>query len=134
MANWDFSFWIWEHARLFVSSSGTASRGELERSRGQRSVTWHPPVDVFETDEAYWLIVALPGVDPAQVTLELGGRKIIISGTRSVASFCQKATVHRLEIPNGSFAREIELPPGEIELGERRFMNGCLVLELRKRK
>jgi HSP20 family protein len=41
---------------------------------------WSPPVDLEETDDAYLLEAELPGVEPDDVDVELGGSELTISG------------------------------------------------------
>lgn len=134
MSDWEFKFWIWEHTRVLLEESGRTREETRRAAMSREHATWQPPVDVFETTAAYWLVVALPGVDPARVEIEIEDRHLAIRGARSLGEICQDATVHRLEIPHGPFERRLALPPGRVELGERRFVNGCLALELRKSK
>ncbi|MBL6751885.1 MAG: Hsp20/alpha crystallin family protein [Nevskia sp.] len=93
---------------------------------------WEPPVDMFETERALWLIVALPGVAVDQVDLSIDGTGLVVAAIRALPQEARGAAIRRLEIPAGRFERRIELPPGRFELVERRFADGCLTLGLRK--
>lgn len=99
------------------------------RTSGPR---WHPPVDVFETDEDLWVFVALPGVDPRSVEVVLEGATLGVRGERSMPAQAQGAFLHRLEIPQGRFERRIELPSGGFRVGPWELAQGCLVLRLLK--
>jgi HSP20 family molecular chaperone IbpA len=92
---------------------------------------WQPPVDVFETEHAIVIVVALPGVAPSQVEVRLERGAIIVAGERRLPIGAE-AVIHRLELPHGRFERRIDLPPGRFELGRRDLTDGCLVLSLEK--
>jgi len=89
-------------------------------------------VDVFETSTELWLLVALPGVEPDRVRVQLEGRRIVVSGERTLPEGFRRAAVHRLEIPRGRFERSVELPPGDYELTQSELIHGCLFLNLGK--
>jgi len=92
--------------------------------------TWEPPVDMFDTDDELLILVALPGVNPAQVEIFIDGAVIAVRGVRRMPETFQYATARRLEIPYGYFERRIELPNDGFEVRERTLVNGCLTLTL----
>jgi len=100
-----------------------------QRARGP---SWEPPVDVFETPEELWIVVALPGVESAKVEIAIEDGVVIVSGARELPGTARRAAIHRLEIPHGRFERRIPLPAGPYELGRHEMENGCVVLSLRK--
>ena len=71
---------------------------------------WAPAVDVFYVDEPPRAIVhaELPGVDPAQVTLEIQGRELLLEGHRS-APVAEGRLYQQIEIEHGAFKRVIPL-------------------------
>lgn len=93
--------------------------------------TWEPPVDVYETHYEFKIMIALPGVAPEHLSVILEGDYLIIAGQRYLPDSAQ-AYIRRLEIPYGRFERRIELPSGRFEIGTREFVNGCLLVSLRK--
>lgn len=101
-----------------------------QRARGP---SWEPPVDVFETDRELWILVALPGVDPAKLEVTIENGILVVAGERVLPAAARAGTIHRLEIPLGRFARRIALPAGRYQVGRREVTNGCLVLSLEKR-
>ena len=100
--------------------------------RAPASPAWEAPVDIFETDEALTIVIALPGVDPDRVQVTLSAGVLIVSGERPLPHELRDARIHRLEIPHGHFQRRIELPPARLELSGRHLANGCLMLQLHK--
>lgn len=92
---------------------------------------WQAPVDVFETDQDVHVVVALPGVPPAGVTVAIEADGIAVAGSRRLAGPAG-ARIRRLEIPHGRFERRISLPMARLELVRRDLADGCLWLVLRK--
>jgi HSP20 family protein len=93
--------------------------------------SWEPPIDVLETDRELLIFVALPGVDPDQVTAVIDKDTLIISGHRILPPELRDAVIHRLELPQGRFERRIALPSGRYVVS-RHASNGCVVLRLTK--
>jgi HSP20 family molecular chaperone IbpA len=93
--------------------------------------TWEPPVDIYETRHEFKIMIALPGVAPEHLSVILEGDYLIITGQRHLPDSAQ-AHIRRLEIPYGRFERRIDLPAGRFEIGTREFVNGCLLISLRK--
>ena len=57
-----------------------AARGPTHGPTVHYGYVWWPPVDVEETDEAYVFASDLAGVDRKDVTIELMGDELAISG------------------------------------------------------
>jgi HSP20 family protein len=47
---------------------------------GAAAATWSPPVDIFETDDAWVIEAELPGVDRKDINIELRDNELSISG------------------------------------------------------
>ena len=93
---------------------------------------WEAPVDVFETDDALTILIALPGVELETITVTLSAGLLIVKGERPLPRELHNARIVRMEIPHGHFERRIELPPVPFELSGRHLANGCLMLRLQK--
>ena len=92
---------------------------------------WEPPVDVLETEREILVLVALPGVDPARVEAAVEDGQLVVRGRRVLPPELQRATIHRLELPQGRFERRIPLPAGRYALRNAAGY-GCLVFTLEK--
>ena len=57
---------------------------------------------------------------------------LVVRGERPMPSVCQRAAIHRLEIPYGRFERRIALPPGSYRLHEQLLEDGFLIVVLRQ--
>lgn len=97
-----------------------------------RAPCWEPPVDLYETEQETTVIAALPGVDPTTVTVTVEDDVLLIYGQREFAPRPDAAIIHRMELPQGCFQRQVRVPPGRYDDVRRSFSNGCLVVTLRK--
>jgi HSP20 family protein len=93
---------------------------------------WEAPVDVFETEQALIILIALPGVELETITVTLSAGVLTVKGERPLPRELNNARIVRMEIPHGHFERRIELPPVPFELSGRHLANGCLMLHLQK--
>jgi HSP20 family protein len=128
----DPTFWMWGEALEMLERADRLQRQFFQLGATRASPTWEPPVDIFETERQLILVMALPGVTADQLEIELDGLAIVVRGLRRLPSVCQDCRIHRLELPYGRFERRIELPPGQLQLGERSLADGCLTLALNR--
>ncbi len=70
---------------------------------------WRPPLDLYETAEAYLVEVDLPGVAPSEVRIVVRERHLTISGRRT-GTPPEGARCDRCERPLGTFERSLDLP------------------------
>jgi HSP20 family molecular chaperone IbpA len=99
---------------------------------GSAAVAWEPPVDVLETQDAVLVLVALPGVDPKQVQLAIRNGVLLIAGERVLPRELATAVIHRIELPQGRFERQVRLPAGTYGQPVSGVADGCLVVKLPK--
>ena len=94
---------------------------------------WTPNVDIYETDCGVVVAVDLPGVNKADVVVEVKADLMIISGQRSADQECRATHYYRRERICGRFHRAFTLhdmiAPEQIKAN---FKNGVLVVEIPK--
>jgi HSP20 family protein len=73
---------------------------------------WAPPVDIYETGEAFVLVAEIPGVDQEQIHLEVADDLLVLRGERPLNTSNPGLSYHRIECPNGIFQRAFRLPAG----------------------
>lgn len=123
---------MWAEALALLEQAGRMHRQSFHLSTAQTGrPTWEPPVDIFETEQELFVVIALPGVTPDSVRVVIDGGELFVIGERPLPAL-SRAAVRRLEIPYGRFERHIDLPPGLFEVVRRDLVNGCLLLSLRK--
>ena len=125
--------WMWGDALNMLARADRLQRQLFQPAATRaRQAIWEPPVDVLETETVVLIIAALPGVSEAAVNLTIDGAGLLIAGERAAPAELDRAKIHRLELPQGRFERRVPLPPGRYDKIERRTVNGCLVVSLRK--
>lgn len=131
--NRDPHSWMWAEALDLLEQADRMHRQffALTGSSGAQ-VRWEPPLDVVEGPNDLVVTIALPGVAPERIELQLEADRLAISALRPPPACSHNAIIRRLEIPYGRFERRIALPPGRYELLEQVVQNGCLHLRLRK--
>lgn len=89
-----------------------------------------PPLNAFRKGDDYVVIAELPGVDRADLDIQVKGNTIRLSGTKS-ARYPEKAALHRRERPFGRFDRAVTLPVAvDAERVQATYSNGMLALLL----
>lgn len=93
--------------------------------------TWHPTVDMTESDDAYVITADLPGMSREDITVQIANNTLMLSGTRQ--SEHKDETSHQIERVYGSFHRSLILPSGvkEDEMAAK-YDNGVLTITLQK--
>ncbi len=64
-----------------------------------------PAVNITEDKEKYYVRAELPGIKADEISLEVTGRNLTISGERKIQSEGENARYHRREREAGSFSR-----------------------------
>ncbi|SMF80946.1 Molecular chaperone IbpA, HSP20 family [Tistlia consotensis] len=125
--------WMWSDAVEMLARAERLHRELFRPAPGQaRPRCWEPPVDMLETERELLVLAALPGVDPEAISLRIEDGRLLIAGERVLPPQLRTATIHRLELPQGRFERQLALPAGRYEVGHPSMVNGCLVVVLRK--
>ena len=72
---------------------------------------WNPPTDVYETDEAIFIKIEVPGIDVEQLDIALKHNQLTVRGIRfEDRAIVDDATIHLVEIHYGRFERMFKLP------------------------
>ena len=126
--------WMWSEALSVLAQAERLHQQAFrpQVSAAQHRVAWEPPVDVLETDDAVVIFAALPGVDVDKVQAVIQDGVLILAGERVLPDELKRATIHRLELPQGRFERRIPLPAGRYGAVRSLSANGCLVIRLGK--
>ena len=97
----------------------------------RRPHTWHPPTDLYETEDRYIIRVEIAGMNKEEFCVSLENNILIISGARPDMNL--KRSFHQMEIPFGDFKTSIELPsPVDAEKVSAEYRDGFLNIHLPK--
>ncbi len=93
--------------------------------------TWHPPVDIFETEQGVAIHVDLPGVRKEDVSVEVKDNVLTIRGDRKIDETVADERYYRRERSFGAFQRSFAthtmISPGDIKAT---FKNGVLKIRI----
>ncbi|NIS82088.1 MAG: Hsp20 family protein [Anaerolineales bacterium] len=99
----------------------------------RRSHIWRPPTDVYETEDAYIVLVEIAGMRDAEIAVTFGRRNLTIKGSRADTS--ARKAFHQMEIAYGEFATEAEVPSAiDASTIEATYSDGFLRVVLPKAK
>ncbi|HOJ13209.1 MAG TPA: Hsp20/alpha crystallin family protein [Deltaproteobacteria bacterium] len=100
-------------------------------AHGERIGVFHPLIDVYENADGLCIEAEIPGVCPEDVSVEVMGRSIVISGTKKDAVTNRGVRYIRMERGFGKFTREFEIPERfNLEQVDARFMDGVLKIRI----
>lgn len=102
------------------------------------SGTWQPATNVYETRDAYYVCVELAGVPRQQIDVEcVDHQRITIGGSRGQprpTGIEGPLSIHAMEVDEGPFWREIELPePIDVDRLEATYSEGYLWITVPRR-
>jgi len=69
----------------------------------------YPPINVFRKGDDFTVLAEVPGVRKSDLELQVKGRTIRLSGTKTI-EYSTQASVHRRERLEGKFDRTVTLP------------------------
>lgn len=70
---------------------------------------WMPAANVLETEEGFFIDLAIPGIAKDAVKLEIANRSLIVSGERK-ATENEHTNYQRKEFSYGNFSRSFRIP------------------------
>jgi HSP20 family molecular chaperone IbpA len=127
--------WMWAEACAMLARAERLHVQVFQPGADRvQAANWEPPIDVFETEQRLWIIVALPGVEPQELDISMTMDGLLVSGVRRLPATARNASIRRLEIPHGRFERLVKLPAAGLDLEQWEFDRGCLHLSLVKRR
>lgn len=141
MPSQDWELLIWQRADALMRQAERIQRNFIQiavssqnRASQGRSTSWEPPVNIVETDELLWVIIAVPGVKPDRIQVRLQDNYLSVSGDRPVPDCCAEGDLKIWEIPLGRFERHIGPFNAGVPIAVEKtsLQDGLLVIELRK--
>jgi HSP20 family protein len=94
---------------------------------------WHPPTDVYETDDSVVVTVEIAGLEAGEYQLTLTNRWLVVRGRRTAPT--GKLVYRQMEIRHGEFRTQVHLPwplhDGSDEI-DATYADGFLRVVLRK--
>jgi HSP20 family protein len=99
---------------------------------GNDAPGWTPPVDLYETTDAFVLTAELPGLSREQIDIQAEESRVVIRGAR-VSGQLSCEQYHRIERGHGRFSRGFVLPESiDVEGVTADLRDGLLTLTMPK--
>ncbi len=115
-----------------LSLLGEPVSGQRWVSARQHKI-WHPPTDVYETDDCVVVKVEVAGMVEADFAISLDGKRLIISGVRRDPA--AKLGYQQMEILYGHFETEVHVARAiDEDQIEATYQSGFLSVRLPKVK
>ncbi len=80
--------------------------GNQQKSNSSLSLV--PPANVIESENAYSLVMELPGVASESVSIEIKDSQLVVSGSKSIAEVGEGERLAKSERRGGDFRRKFE--------------------------
>ena len=80
----------------------------LDRLTAQHGGAWAPPIDVYETDDAYVVSAEVPGLSRGDLDIAIEKSRLAIRGRRPDPPGDRPVHYHQMERGHGAFARTFE--------------------------
>lgn len=107
-------------SRFFQTPQGSSESGA-------GYYNWAPAAECYMKDNRFHVRLALPGVDPKDVNIQVHGNNLTISGERKQEQKVSEENYAFREFSYGSFQRTLTLPEGvKNEQVEAQYKNGVL--------
>lgn len=113
---------------------GTYNAAPIHNPPNQAPAAPQPPIDIFESETEWIIVIDLPGVKKTDIQLNLVGRQVIIKGLVHLPY--PDATIVHSERLSGTFERSINMPDN-LSLNcqpAARFYDGILEVRLPREK
>ena len=76
----------------------------------ERELAWKPPIELSEKNNALFLTVAVPGVDPREIQIEATPEDLVVKAEIRHEHHGDQAAIHACEFHRGSMFRMIHFP------------------------
>ncbi len=118
-----------------LTSRGAGPLHEVEQGGAwtvrQRSHVWRPPTDIYETEDAFVVLVEVAGMREAEFAVTLDRQVLSIRGVRADRE--GPKAYHQMEVAYGEFVTEVEIPvPVDAPRIEASYTDGFLRVRLPK--
>ena len=124
---------------IFAAGGGVSN--ELDNwFAAERELVWKPAIELRERNKEFLIYIAVPGIDPADVSVEVTPDLLLVKGEFRHEHAEEEGKVHTCEFEAGSLFRVISFPkrvdPDKVKAD---FKNGILrvkasIAEEQKRK
>jgi HSP20 family protein len=95
---------------LFCTNGDTCGRDLDNWLQAERELIWTPEIELEEKDGAFKLQIAVPGVDPKNIDIEVTAEDVLVKAEYRHEHNETKGEVYVCEFASGNLFRSIHLP------------------------
>jgi HSP20 family protein len=115
--------------QIFDGNGQILGRDLEDWLQAERELVWKPAIELEEKDQEFHLQIAVPGVDPKDIDIEVTPEGILVKAETHHEHKEEKGKVHVCEFTSGNMFRSVRLPkkidPDKVKA---EFKNGMLSL------
>jgi len=102
-------------------------------SAEEPGINWAPQVDLAENEDAFLVVVDIPGVNPDDIDISLNNGILTIKGDRSSEQAITENSLTRRERRHGTFLRQFNLPESvDVDTVSAKSAHGVLTVTIPK--
>ena len=102
-------------------------------SAEEPGINWAPQVDLAENEDAFLVVVDIPGVNPDAIEISLNNGILTIKGDRSSEQAIKENSLTRRERRHGTFLRQFNLPESvDVDTVSAKSAHGVLTVTIPK--
>jgi HSP20 family protein len=111
---------------IFATGGGPGS--ELDNwLAAEKELVWRPPIELREKNKEFLINIAIPGIDPADLSLEVTPDRLLVKGEFRHEHADEEGQIHTCEFEAGSLFRVISFPKRvDADRVKADFKNGIL--------
>jgi HSP20 family protein len=115
---------------IFRTNGGSIGRDLADWLQAERELVWKPDIELEEKDNEFRLKIAVPGVDPKNIDIEVTPEDVLVKGELHHQHKEKKGEIHTCEFASGNLFRSIHLPKRiDTDKVKAEFKNGMLTLK-----
>jgi HSP20 family protein len=116
---------------LFVASGGRFGRELDDWLAAEQEIVWKPGIELREKDNEFILKIAVPGVDPIDLDIEITPEDLLVKAEAPKESNEAKGVLYAGELPSGNLFRSIHFPKKvDTDKVNTEFKNGVLTIRV----
>ena len=115
---------------IFCSNGGMFGKEIDDWLQAERELVWKPAIDLEEKDDEFLLQIAVPGVDPTNIDIEVTPEDILVKADLHHEHKEEKGEVYACEFAAGNLFRSVHLPKKiDADKVKAEFKHGMLTLK-----
>jgi HSP20 family molecular chaperone IbpA len=114
---------------LFVANGGCLGRELDDWLAAEKELVWKPAIELREKDNEFILKIAVPGVDPKDLGIEITPEDLLVKAETLKEPDDGKGNLYAGELPAGNLFRSVHFPKKvDTEKVKAGFDNGILTI------